>query len=325
MQRTDRTRHTGILIAALGATLVASACGGGAGPTAAPPTPPPAAQTPTAAPATSAPATNPSTGEPSIGAPATVGAGAVFDVTWTGPNGAKDYITILKAGAAKWTDEQYFYTASNTSPGKLTAPAEPGAYQLWYVNGEDDSVLFRLDITVDAFVGSVDGPDSVAAGAEFEIVWSGPAGPGDYVTIVKAGSTRWTNEPYFYTASNPNPHKLQAPIEAGAYELWYVLGADDTIGARAPITVLPVSASVTAPTTADKGSDFEVAWTGPNGPGDFITIVEAGAPEAAYLDYCYTSVGPTCTLTAPDASGAYEVRYTTAANKVIATTPIAIK
>ncbi|HXG26777.1 MAG TPA: hypothetical protein VNL94_08000 [Candidatus Binatia bacterium] len=333
----DRARRGGALSMAPGAAksmalgaapvlllaALLAACGGGAPatPTAAPSTDAPATAVPPTEGPTAPTATDPATGPAHIEAPTTVGAGVEFDVEFTGPNASGDYITIVKAGATKWTNEPYFYTNGATSPQKMTGPTEPGAYQLWYVDGDDDSILFRFDITVEAFVGSVDGPDEVGAGTIFEVSWTGPNGPGDYVTIVKSGATRWTNEDYFYTTEG-NPGTLQAPIEDGAYELWYVLGADDTIGARAPITVLPVVVSLTAPETAVANGDFEVAWTGPDGAGDFITIVEAGAPEAAYLDYCYTRDGPTCTLTAPDATGAYEVRYVTGQNKVIATRPI---
>jgi Ca-activated chloride channel family protein len=325
---TDRARQWRVLALPFAAAFLAAACGAGApatptAGTAAPPTAAPGTAGPTDAAPTAA-GTSPLVGPPNIEAPTTVGAGNVFEVTWTGPIGPRDFVTIVKATATKWTNEPYFY-ATYPSPQELTAPSEPGAYELWYVEGEGDTILFRRDIEVTAFVGSVDGPDQVPGGSEFDVTWTGPDGPGDYVTIVKAGAERWTNEDYFYTASAPKPSKLLAPVEGGAYELWYVLGADDTIAARAPITVLPPSASVQAPEGVDRGNQFDVAWTGPNGPGDFITIVAAGAGEAAYLDYCYTHDGPTCTLTAPDQGGQYEVRYTTGTNKVLASKPIVVR
>lgn len=308
------------------AALVA-ACGGTA-PVATPTAAPATAAPVTAAPATAAPATatptNPTTGPANLEAAPSVEAGKRFDVTFTGPNGDRDYITIVAPGTAKWTNEPYFYTIDG-SPGQMTAPAAPGAYVLWYVQAADNAVLATRDVTVTPFQGSLLGPESVIAGTEFEVAWNGPDGPGDYVTIVKKGATRWTNEDYFYTASGGNPGELQAPIEDGEYEIWYVLGAAETVEARIPIVVTPFSATVDAPVEAAPGATFDVAWTGPDGGGDYITIAPAGSPEGTYLSYCYTYAGPTCTLTAPDQGGPYEVRYVTGAGKTLASDNIAIK
>lgn len=311
---------------AVAAGLVA--CGGGSGPaatpTAAPATLAPATTAPTDAPATAAPsATNAATGPASIDAPETVEAGKQFDVAWTGPNGDRDFVTIVAPGVTTWTNEPYFYTVDGT-PGKMTAPATPGAYTLLYITGADETVLYQRNITVTPFHGDLLAPEAVIAGTEFEVTWNGPDGPGDYVTIVKKGATKWTNEPYFYTASGGNPGTLQAPIDAGDYEIWYVLGAADTIEARIPIVVTPFSATVTAPKDVAKGKDFDTTWTGPDGPGDYITIVKKGAAEGEYGDYCYTVYGPTCTLTAPDETGPYEVRYVTQAGKTLASTELTI-
>jgi Ca-activated chloride channel family protein len=324
----QRARTTLAPATALVIIALVAACGGGAPaatPTAAPASVAPAtAAPPSVAPPTAATTpTNPATGPASITAPATVEAGKQFDVAWTGPNGDRDYITIVAPGATEWTSEPYFYTVDG-SPGKLTAPAAAGPYVLWYVQASDEAILFRADITVTPFQGSLLAPETVAGGTTFEVAWNGPDGPGDYVTIVAKGATRWTNEPYFYTASGGNPGTLQAPIDAGDYEIWYVLGAAETVEARIPIVVTAFSATVEAPDKANRGTTFDVMWTGPDGPGDYITIAPKGSPEGTYLSYCYTYAGPTCTLTAPDESGPFEVRYVTQAGKTLASDPIDI-
>ena len=322
-----RSRRTGTAATALVIAAFVAACGGGAPvatPTAAPATVAPATVgPPTGAPVATTAPTNPATGPAGVTAPPTVEAGKQFDVAWTGPNGDRDYITIVAPGATEWTDEPYFYTVDG-NPGKLTAPAAAGPYVLWYVQGTDEQILFRADITVTPFQGSLLAPESVAGGTEFEVAWNGPDGPGDYVTIVAKGAAKWTNEPYFYTASGGNPGTLQAPIEAGDYEIWYVLGAAETIEARVPIVVTAFSATVDAPDKANRSTTFDVSWTGPDGPGDYITIAPKDSPEGTYLSYCYTYAGPTCALTAPDESGAFEVRYVTQAGKTLASAPIDI-
>ena len=316
------------LVTTLAIAAGLTACGGGSTPAATPTAAPATVAPPTTAPVTAAPPTvaptNPATGPASIDVPETVEAGKQFDVTWTGPNGERDYVTIVTPGTTKWTNEPYFYT-SEGSPAKLTAPAAPGAYILWYVQASDEKVLYERQITVTPFQGDLLAPESVVAGTQFEVTWNGPDGPGDYVTIVKKGATKWTNEPYFYTASGGNPGTLQAPIEDGDYEVWYVLGAAETIEARIPIVVTPFSATVAGPAAAARTSSFDVTWTGPDGPGDYITIAPAGSPEGTYGSYCYTYAGPTCKLTAPDEPGAFEIRYVTQAGKTLASAKIDIQ
>lgn len=254
--------------------------------------------------ATSSPAPD---GEPGVNAPDEVEAGSEFEVTWTGPDDQGDYVTIVPEGATAWTNEPYFYTA-NANPGTLVAPTEEGDYELWYVAGVDEEVLARSPITVSPFEGALQAPDEVEAGTEFEVTWEGPDGPGDFITIVAEGTERWTNESWFYTANN-NPGTLVAPIEGGDHEVWYVTGADDETMASRPITVTELAVRLEAPAEVDAGEEFEVTWTGPDGPSDYITIVPEGSEEGTYLDYAYTSEGSTVTLTAPDEPGDYEIWY----------------
>ena len=71
----------------------------------------------------------------------------------------------------------------------------------------------------------------------------------------------------------------------------------------AAITVLLVSRAATVgfaqgaqvdvspPSAATAGSTVTVKWSGPNGPGDYITVVRRGAGPSEYLDYRATSDG----------------------------------
>ncbi|MEO8272486.1 MAG: hypothetical protein ABI620_00290 [Chloroflexota bacterium] len=301
--------------AGLGIVILAvAACGGGT-----PATPTPAATTAgatagattppatTGSAATDVPtATNGSTGPANIEAPQEVQAGASIDITWTGPNAAGDYVTIVLGTATKWTNEPYFYTTSG-SPAKLTAPSAEGAYALWYVSGADDAILARRAIRVTPFQGDLLAAESAMAGSQFDVAWNGPNGPGDYVTVVLAGATKWTNESYFYTTAG-SPSKLTAAIDPGKYEIWYVIGADDSVKARRPITIAPYVVTLEAPKEVAKGAQFQVTWTGPDGPSDYITIVPAGAAPGTYLSYAYTSAGSPATIVA-DTAGDYEIWY----------------
>jgi Ca-activated chloride channel family protein len=246
-----------------------------------------------------------------VQAPASLPADTPFNVDWTGPNNQGDYISILPAGATEWINEAYFYTYVGT-PGQMVAPTTPGNYKVVYIDGTSRNFKAQQPMTVTAFEGSVSGPASVAAGTVFSASWTGPNALGDYITIVAKGATQWTDESWFYTA-NGSPGNLAAPLVAGEHELWYV-ASDRTVMTRTPITVLPLAASVTVATSANKGASISVGWTGPNAPGDYITIVAAGAAEGSYLSYAYTGAGNPVNITAPDTAGAYEIRYVYGSN-----------
>jgi Ca-activated chloride channel homolog len=315
-----RVAATGAITALV---IALSACSSGA-PSTAPSSAPSASVGPSAAPSSPASPTARPTGAATVSAAETVAAGASFEVEWTGPAAMGDYVTIVPDGTAAWTDQPYFNTTSG-SPGTLTAPVEPGEYEIWYVNGLDNVPSARRPIIVSAFAGTLDGPAEVTAGTEFDVSWTGPNGPGDYVTIVAAGTESWSSESYFQTSIGPTG-KLVAPLEAGDYELWYVPGSERTPAVRAPITVLATTATLDAPDTVAVGAQFQVAWTGPNGPGDYITIVRDGAPAGEYLSYDYTATGPTVTLTAPAEPGAYELRYIVErAGATLVSRPIAVE
>jgi len=62
-----------------------------------------------------------------------VARGTKVKVEWTGPKRAGDYVDLVKKGHAETSGElSYFYT-DRESTGELTAPAEPGEYEIRYV------------------------------------------------------------------------------------------------------------------------------------------------------------------------------------------------
>jgi hypothetical protein len=73
------------------------------------------------------------------------------------------------------------------------------------------------------------------------------------------------------------------------------------------------SLEVSPPRTAAAGATITVKWSGPNGAGDYITVVGKGAPPTQYLDYKNTSEGRApvnpVSLVLPAEPGEYEIRY----------------
>lgn len=116
-------------------------------------------------------------------APQQVGAGAVFSVTWTGPKNERDYITIVKRGAADGEYANYRDTKQG-SPLELTAPIEPGEWELRYMTGQGAKVLGRRPIRIVAAEVSLSAPVEAAAGSKVNVEWTGPDNGGDYITVV---------------------------------------------------------------------------------------------------------------------------------------------
>lgn len=257
-----------------------------------------------------------------VSGPAQIGAGSAFEVEWTGPANARDFITIVAEGAHDRSYLSYGY-ASSGSPATLRAPDQPGSYELRYVTGQSNKVLARQVTLVTEVEASVTGPEQVAAGSTIEVNWSGPDNRGDYLTIVPAGAPDRQYLSYAYTRDG-SPASLRAPNFPGPHELRYVSG-QNTVLARWPIELTEITASLSGPDESLVGAWFEVEWTGPANQRDFLTIVQAGAPDASYLHYSYATSGSPASLRAPAQAGSYELRYVTGhGSRVLARKPINI-
>jgi hypothetical protein len=182
----------------------------------------------------------------------------------------------------------------------------------------------RLPVTVTSTTASVTVPASVAAGATFEVAWTGPNNERDFVTIVPAGTPAQKYEAYAYTA-NGNPAKLAAPETPGGYEVRYLTGQSYDTLAAAAVTITAVSAALEAPATAPARASVLVKWQGPGNPNDYVILLPAGSDNEASGSYAYVQRGPELKIATPEEPGAYELRYLTATqHRTLASRPITI-
>ena len=240
-------------------------------------------------------------------------AGADFEVSWTGPDAVKDYITIVPKGAPDGTYASYQYTREG-SPLTLTAPLVPGTYELRYSTDRADAkgrVYASYPITVVAAAITLTPAPGIHAGSPFDVEVGGPAHDQDYVTIVPEGAPNGDYQSYAYVDRSHGTFSLLAPPKPGAYEIRYQNDSDPTqVLARVPVTVgQAVQVTLDAPDSATAGGQIEVRWTGPDGPQDYLTIVPRGAPDGDYGPFTYTSDGSPLTLDVPSDPGDYEIRY----------------
>ncbi|HET9865030.1 MAG TPA: VWA domain-containing protein [Steroidobacteraceae bacterium] len=250
---------------------------------------------------------------PAIKAPATATAGSILTLEATGTGDRHDFVTVVKQGSREGSYDQYVYVAPG--PLKLQLPATPGDYELRVCGAASPyPTLARQALRIEGVAAKVSAAATLKAGAEFEVSWTGPDNPRDYITIGDA-SRKYLD--YKYT-KNGSPLRITAPDKPGEYEVRYILGQGDTVIATQKVTVGATSASVTAPAQVAAGAAMKIGWQGPGNPRDYLTVVKAGAPEQTWGRYEYVSKGNPLTLTAPDAPGDYEVRYLSATNLTLA-------
>jgi len=260
----------------------------------------------------------------SVQPPAEVPAASEFQVAWQGPAYEIDYLTIAEPSSPAGTYDNYAYTRHG-NPAKLTAPAEPGRYEVRYILGNGTLILARSPMTIGAVSAQVQPPESVNAAAKFQVSWQGPSNEGDYLSVAKAGSPDGSYDNYAYT-KNGNPAKLTAPAEAGQYEVRYIQGHGTRLLAKAPLAVQAVSAQVQPPESVNAAAKFQVSWEGPNNEGDYLSVAKAGAEDGSYDNYAYSKNGNPAKLTAPAEAGQYEVRYVQGrGNRVLARAPLAVQ
>ena len=171
---------------------------------------------------------------------------------------------------------------------------------------------------------TITAPDSVVAGARFEVLWTGPDNPGDYLTVVTQGAADASYANFTYTRQG-SPMQLTALIEPGAAEIRYVTGRSHTILARRQLTITPPTVTLEAADEAPAGGKVNVTWTGPNNVGDYITVVPQSAPDGEYAGYADAKHGSPSSIVVPIQPGDCEIRYVSGqGRKVLARRPLKV-
>ena len=250
--------------------------------------------------------------------PATLPAGGLVQVEWTGPDANLDYIAVFSRGT---TDKYQTYTYTREgSPLDLQLPATPGDYDIAYVQRTGKTILTSVPVTVTAVSATITPPATLAAGTKVPVEWTGPDDKQDYIAIFPIGSERYTA--YAYTREG-SPMMLAMPAKPGDYQINYIQRQGKTVLASVPVTVTASTGGVSFTGDALAGGTISVTWDGPNAQGDYIAIVEPGTNNDS--SYTYTRKGSPLDLRLPAKSGSFEVAYIQAIGaNVLAATPIDI-
>lgn len=151
---------------------------------------------------------------------------------------------------------------------------------------------------------------------EVEIVWTGPADLGDYVTFAPVGSNDNRYLEYEVVGKKGATAKqgtlmLKAPAQKGPVELRYVSPLrKSSVLARVVLDVADAQASIDAPESVVAGTKMTVTARGPIGKYHWVGFAPKGSPITSYLDYARpTGAVSELELTPPAEPGEYELRY----------------
>ncbi|HQF39316.1 MAG TPA: VWA domain-containing protein [Opitutaceae bacterium] len=240
-----------------------------------------------------------------LSAPDEVVAGSTVVVSWMGPNGRNDYVTIVPKNAPDTARAGFGFTGGVTK-FPITTPIDAGECEIRYVSGQDGSVLARRALRTVAGEATLVAENQAMAGGSVSVAWKGPNNENDFITVVPTGSDE-RGEPAYTAGGSPSVVRL--PVAPGAAEIRYVAGADGRILARRPLDVVEPRAWVLVPASAPAGATVSARWSGPDGENDFLTIVPAGSPDDTVGVRAWTMGGSPLEIETPAEPGAYEIRY----------------
>ncbi len=167
----------------------------------------------------------------SLQLPATVPAGSVAEITFSGPGNSGDKIWIEtapgKAGSYGYAKEETEGTLG------LQVPEALGTYAVIYSSGSTE--LARAAFEVVDVTASLSAADAAESALLFDVGWTGEGNRGDRIDLVPAAGGKavaWN-----YPVRGPVV-QLRAPDEPGAYILQYTTPSGRILASR-PIAILP--------------------------------------------------------------------------------------
>ena len=226
--------------------------------------------------------------------------GSRFAVEWSPTHDSREMIAIVPAGA----DE-----AGNEGSSELTAPAEPGLYELRYMPADGQRTLGYAPIKVTEAAITLTAPATATTGAEFTVQWDVSIDSRDIIALVpmradEAARGNWNR------VGNAGSSALTAPVDPGLYELRYILEEGQATLASLPIEVEGAEVTFEGPGEAVRaGSKVEVRWSQTIATQDLIAVIPLGADNSKLGNWRRAGKSTHARISAPDDVGLYEVRY----------------
>ncbi len=261
--------------------------------------------------------------EVTLEAPEQAVTGSTFTIGWSPSIHPQDFLTVVPADAAQNTIATHIRARDN-SEGQLTAPADPGLYEVRYVQHADRTVAASRTIEITTPEVTISAPETALRGAKIPVSWTGAVNGRDFVTIVPMGAAEGEIKNHIRVRTDSSG-QVQAPGETGLFEIRYVLEEGRKTMASATVELTDAEVTISGPEQVRTGEVFDVTWTGTVDPADAVTIVPMGSAEGEYGEYARVRNLATKSLRAPAEPGLYELRYILdAGRKTMATATIEV-
>lgn len=262
-------------------------------------------------------------GEVTVSAPESAATGAKIAVSWTGTVNDRDYVTIVPQGTAEGEHGNYVVVRDKTE-NTLVAPAETGLYEVRYVLREGSRTLATTPIEIIAPEVTLSAPETALTGSAIPVAWTGTVSTGDYVGIVPAGADEGQIGNYL-TVRDKTEGDLRAPAMTGLYEIRYILREGSKTLASRMIEIVEPEVTVSGPDQVRAGDKLRVSWTGTVDSGDYIALAPMGSGDDDFSNYFTIRNQTEHDMTAPAATGLYELRYILREGKrVLARKPVEV-
>lgn len=185
----------------------------------------------------------------SVAGPQHAVGGSTIDVQWQGPADGwqDDVLSIVPRGSGAFNRDSWAKVArdgSANNPAAIRVPAVAGDYDIAYVLVPGERIIARAPLTVTRARASIEAPDRVVAGRDFEVRYAADVFEGDRVVVVRAefpDDKMWGIQDRYGFAAEPSARRGVIPgtavTEPGSYEVRYVTGLQHQVLARAAVTV----------------------------------------------------------------------------------------
>lgn len=169
--------------------------------------------------------------------PSEVMAGDATTVEAAGPMNESHWIGYAPAGtdAGAYVGGSYARPSGNTSTLRIRAPLEPGDYELRYVLFEGEEIAASQPIRVIAPHATLTAPARLSVGQLFQVNFTGPRDSSHWIGVIPVGGDGTEYRSWSYLPETGDSLELNAPDEAGSWELAYVV--DGQILARQSLRV----------------------------------------------------------------------------------------
>ena len=241
--------------------------------------------------------------EATLSPPATAEVGETVVVPWSGPATDDDYIALRRPGS---NNNIAFFRAQTGGASSLIMPLTAGTYEISYFQGGKER-LATVAIDVEDARAAVSGPEIAPAGTEITIDWDGPRRKDDMIVIALPGAPA-TQALERVRVRGRSEIRLVLPIDAGTYDLRYVL-AGQRVLARHAIKVTEATATLHSVSEIEAGTPLFVTWEGPGGPEDVIGFSRPSVANDQLATEAKVAGSPLLSVVAPSLPGIYELRY----------------